>query len=182
MDPEAVTNRLSLSASDNDLVRRRPHASHTRNHVAWVALQQSMSVQGQSRKYWRFHGRSVLPSRTDIVSPARRAIGRSWKFHRDARDRILTEQFPRYCLRSAITFSSDDGQSLRSRVRSGSGHETRRRSRWLERQRWIRLALAWQELARARPPWDPNHSTEEAAYRTRTGTLDRCRRSRPARP
>src|SRR5258708_28250583 len=49
LDPEAVTNRLSLSASDNDLVRRRPHASRTRNHVAWVGLQQSMSVQGVRR-------------------------------------------------------------------------------------------------------------------------------------
>ena len=38
MDPETVTNRLSLSASDNNLVRRRPHASRARNHVAWIAL------------------------------------------------------------------------------------------------------------------------------------------------
>ena len=44
LDPEAVTNRLSLSASDNDLVWRRPHASRARNHVAWLALRQSMSV------------------------------------------------------------------------------------------------------------------------------------------
>jgi len=33
----------------------------------------------------------------------------------------------------------------------------------LERQRWIRLALAWQEMARARPPLGTNRSTEEAA-------------------
>jgi len=46
MDPEAVSNRLSLSVYDNDLVRSRPHASRTRNRVAWVALQQSLSVQG----------------------------------------------------------------------------------------------------------------------------------------
>src|SRR5882724_132229 len=37
LDPEAVSNRLSPSASDSDLVRRRPHASRARNRVAWVA-------------------------------------------------------------------------------------------------------------------------------------------------
>jgi hypothetical protein len=52
MDPEAVTNRLSLSASDNDLVRRRQHASRARNHVAWVAFSAINVRQGQKLTLW----------------------------------------------------------------------------------------------------------------------------------
>ncbi|MCA6110916.1 hypothetical protein [Bradyrhizobium cenepequi] len=33
----------------------------------------------------------------------------------------------------------------------------------LERQRWISLAMAWQELARVRPPSMSGAGTEEAA-------------------
>src|SRR5260221_1370160 len=62
LDPEAVTNRISLSASDNDLVQRRPHASRARNHVAWVGLQQSMSVQGQFQTSARANAMSAFPS------------------------------------------------------------------------------------------------------------------------
>src|SRR5258705_2691403 len=64
LDPEAVTNRLSLFVTDNDLVRRRPHASRARNHVAWAALQQSMSVQGQSRRFRDVRVTSVLPPKS----------------------------------------------------------------------------------------------------------------------
>ncbi|MEH2483670.1 hypothetical protein V1282_007027 [Nitrobacteraceae bacterium AZCC 2146] len=66
LDPEAVSNRLSLSVTDHDLVRRRPHASRTRNHVAWVALQQSMSAQCQSRKSGNAITTSALAPTTDI--------------------------------------------------------------------------------------------------------------------
>src|SRR5258705_2815376 len=38
LDPEAVTNRLSLSASDNDLVQRRPQANRARNHDPTLAI------------------------------------------------------------------------------------------------------------------------------------------------
>src|SRR5258706_6414088 len=63
LDPEAVTNRLSLFVNDSDLVRRRPHASRTRNLVAWAALQQPMSVQGQSLPKWVVRATSAYPPR-----------------------------------------------------------------------------------------------------------------------
>src|SRR5258705_10298360 len=63
LDPEAVTNRLSLFVTDNDLVRRRPHASRARNLVAWAALQQSTSVQGQSLPKWVVRAASAYPPR-----------------------------------------------------------------------------------------------------------------------
>ena len=63
MDTEAVTNRLSLSASDNDLVRRRPHASRARNHVA---LGRTSAINGRHGQKLTLWGRPVVAHKAAV--------------------------------------------------------------------------------------------------------------------